>query len=111
MEAWNFASELNSSQTLKSVFKRLPVPLQRNFVERADLDADEHFAKFNQLVKFVKESVMRTNSFFGQVLADAEPSKKLKQQNTSKSSKVFSVQMMPATFAAKPTIVCPRLLC
>ena len=32
MEAWNFASELNSSQTLKSVFKRLPVPLQRKFV-------------------------------------------------------------------------------
>jgi len=28
MEACNFASELNSSQTLKSVFKRLPVPLQ-----------------------------------------------------------------------------------
>ena len=77
MEAWNFASELNSSQdfetqlkTLKSVFKRLPVPLQRKFVERVDLDTDEHFAKFNQLVKFVKESAMRTNPFFGQVLAD-----------------------------------------
>jgi len=107
MEAWNFASELNSSQTLKSVFKRLPVPLQRKFVERVDLDADEHFAKFNQLVKFVKESAMRTNSFFGQVLADTEPNKKLKQQNTSKSSKVFSVQAIPAAFAAKPTLVCP----
>jgi len=61
MEAWNFASELNSSQTLKSVFKRLPVPLQRKCVGRVDLEADEHFAKFNQLVKFVKESAMRTN--------------------------------------------------
>ena len=28
-----------------------------------DLDADERFAKFNQLVKFVKESAMHTNSF------------------------------------------------
>jgi len=50
---------------------------------------------------------MRTNSFFGQVLADAEPNKKLKQQNTAKSSKVFSVQTIPAACAAKPTIVCP----
>ena len=107
MEAWNFTSESNSSQTLKSVFRRLPVPLQRKFVERVDLDADEHFAKFNQLVKYVKESAMRTNSFFGQVLADTEPNKKLKQQNTSKSSKVFSVQTMPVVFAAKPTLVCP----
>jgi len=107
MEAWNFASELNSSQTLKNVFKRLPIPLQRKVVERVDLDADGHFAKFNQLVKFVKESAMRTNSFFGQVLADTEANKKLKQQNTSKSSKVFSVQTIPATFAAEPTIVCP----
>jgi len=45
MEAWNFASELNSSQTLESVFKRLPVPLQRKFVERVDLEADEQFAR------------------------------------------------------------------
>jgi len=107
MEAWNFTSELNSSQTLKSVFRRLPVPLQRKFVERVDLDADEHFAKFKQLVKFVKELAMRTNSFFGQVLADAEPNKKLKQQTISKGSKVFSVQTMPAAFGAKPTLVCP----
>jgi len=45
--------------------------------ENFDLEADEHFAKCNQLVKFVKESAMRTNSFFGQVLADTEPNKKL----------------------------------
>jgi len=83
------------------------VPLQRKFVERVDLEADEHFAKFNQLVKFVKESAMRTNLFFGHVLADVEPNKKLRQQNTSKSSKVFSVQAIPAVFAAKPTLVCP----
>jgi len=102
MEAWNFASELNSSQTLNVVFKRLPVPLQRKFVERVDLDADEHFAKFNQLVKFVKESAMRTNSFVGQVLADAEPNKEQK-----KGSKAFSVQTMPAALATKPTLVCP----
>jgi len=41
-------------------------------------------------------------------LADAEPNKKLKQQNTSKGSKLFSVQTMPAAFAAKPTLVCPN---
>jgi len=106
MEAWNFTSELNSSQTSKSVFKRLPVPLQWKF-ERVDLDADEYFAKFHQLVKFVKESAMRTNSFFGQVLADAESIKKLEPQGTSTGSKVFSVQMMPAASAAKPILVCP----
>jgi len=58
IDAWNVASELNSPQTLESVFERLPSLLQRKFVERVLLDDDEDFSKFNQLVKFLKESAM-----------------------------------------------------
>ena len=86
------------------------MPLQRKFVERVDLEADEHFAKFNQLVKFVKESAMRTNLFFGHVLADVEPNKKLRQQNTSKEFQGFLCASDTRSVCGKANHCLPRLL-
>jgi len=47
---WGYLSELNSSQTLLYVFKRLPIRLQRKFCDEADINSIGYAATFSQLV-------------------------------------------------------------
>jgi len=77
MKAWGFESELDSSQTLRSVSKRLPLHLQRKFNDRVNLHSEGSFTTF-ELVAFVKEAAARSGSFFGQILAETETTSKKK---------------------------------
>ena len=53
---WGYDSELDSSQTLLDVFKRLPVHLQRKFSDKVDVYSIGYAATFSQLLSFVEEA-------------------------------------------------------
>jgi len=61
---WGYLSELNSSQNLLYVFKRLPTRLQRKFCE-ADRNSIGYAATFSQLLSFVEDAAGRAHSMFG----------------------------------------------
>ena len=92
MEAWGFGSFLNSPQTLASVFKRLPIHLQRMFCNKVEITGDGHIASFVELLNFIKHAAQRTNTFFGKIVADLESNKRPKRQ-IQNSQKVFSTQV------------------
>jgi len=62
---WGYLSELNSSQTLLYVFKRLPTRLQRKFCDEADINPIGYAATFSQLLSFVEDAAGRAHSMFG----------------------------------------------
>ena len=62
---WGYLSELNSSQTLLYVFKRLPTRLQRKFCDEADINAIGYAATFSQSLSFVEDAAGRAYSMFG----------------------------------------------
>ena len=61
---WGYFSELNSSQTLLDVFKRMPVNLQRNFGEKVAVNLTGHAATLVQLLFYV-DTADRAHWLFG----------------------------------------------
>jgi len=55
MKAWGFGLLLDSPQTLESVFKRLPIHLQKMFCNKVKINSDGHLATFEELTGFVKQ--------------------------------------------------------
>ena len=65
LEAWGYGSELNSSQTLVDVFRRLPIHLQRKLSDRIDINPVGHATTFSQMLSFVEDAAGRAHSMFG----------------------------------------------
>ena len=97
LEAWGYGSELNNSQTLVDVFRRLPIHLQRKLSDRIDINPIGYATTFSQMLSFIEEAANQANSLFGKVLA--EPSSKKDRQQTPRSTarNVFSSQSIVAT--------------
>ena len=110
---WGYDSELNSSQTLLDVFKRLPVHLQRKFSDKVDVYSIGYAATFSQLLSFVEDAADRANSLFGEALAQPV------RYNQScprkpKSGQVFSAQSITVDekhCLNNSRVVCPSCNC
>jgi len=110
---WGYDSELNSSQTLLDVFKRLPVHLQRKFSVKVDVYSIGYAATFSQLLSFVEDAADRANSLFGQALA--QPARYNQScPRKLKSGQVFSAQSKTVDerhCQRNPRDVCPSCNC
>ena len=109
---WGYDSELNSSQTLLDVFKRLPVHLQRKFSDEVVYSIG-YAVTFSQLLSFVEDAADRANSHFGQALS--QPAR----YNQSCPRKLKSGQVLSAQSKTveerhcqrNPRNVCPSCNC
>jgi len=63
MQAWGFDKHLDSHQTLSSIFKRLPVHLQRMFCNKVETKGQGSLSNFTELANFINQAAQRTNTF------------------------------------------------
>jgi len=112
---WGYDSELNLSQTLLDVFKRLPVHLMRKCSDKVNVYSIGYAATFSQLLSFVEDAADRAKSLFGQALA--QPARyNLSCPRKLKSGQVFSAQSKTVDkrhwhCQRNPRDVCPSCNC
>ena len=80
MKAWGFGLLLDSPHTLESVFKLLPIHLQKLFCNKVEINSDVHLATFEELTCFVKQEVQRSDTFFSKIVANALTTKRTQLQ-------------------------------
>jgi len=110
MKEWGFGSLLDSPQTLESVFKRLPIHLQKMFCNKVEINSDEHLATFEELTGFVKQAVQRSNTFFGKIVAKSMATK-MPRQRQQTPSRVFANQVAAINENYDSTVTKERTAC
>jgi len=108
MKAWGFGSLLDSPQTSKSVFKRLPFHLQKLFGNKVETNTDEHLATFEELTCFVKQAVQHSNTFFGKIVANSMAARRPRQEKLQIPSGVFTSQFAATSAISNSTVTTDR---
>ena len=111
MKAWGFGSLLDSPQTLKSVFKRLPIYLQKLFCNKLEINSDGHLATFEELTCFVKQAVQRSNTFLGKIMANSMATRTPRQEKQRIPSRVFTSQVAATSEISNSTVTTDRTAC
>ena len=96
-----FVSDIDSTQTLYAIMKRLPTHLRQKWVDRTvHFSARDVEPKFTDLMCFINERAIAVKSSFGQELIRLQSSEK---RTTTEVKKQISSEKKPAKTLATTT--------